>query len=83
MNTDQLNVGKELHEKIESCKSQLSRWRNAVSLTSTVELKCVVNGDSRTNYAASKYINFDVLKTLTIDAIQKELNRLEDEFNKL
>lgn len=83
MNTDQLNVGKELHEKIESCKSQLSRWRNAVSLTSTVELKTVLNGNSRTDYATSKYINFDVLKTLTIDAIQKELNKLEDEFNKL
>lgn len=83
MNTDQLNVGKELHEKIESCKSQLSRWRNAVSLTSTVELKTVLNGNNRTDYATSKYINFDVLKTLTIDAIKKELNKLEDEFNKL
>lgn len=77
MTPEQLQKGKELAVKIKELEDQLKGWADAKGwYHKTMNLSCggfVVAVDT-------KYINFDVIKTLTVARVEKELNELKQEF---
>lgn len=85
MTNEQLNNGKVLAENIEKLEAQLAGWEYSTGFSyQTTTLSANVNGNNRTlDKLETKYIDFEVLKTLTISRIKKELNELKTEFEKL
>lgn len=82
MTKEQLQNGKELAEKIEKLEAQLLGWKTANRLYfETIDLYS--NDGKRYDKIDRKYIDFEVLKILTIARIEKELNELKTEFEKL
>ena len=82
MTNEQLQNGAKLAEKIATLEAQLLGWQTSkrfyyqtISLYSETG-KCYDKMDP-------KYIDFEVLKTLTIARIEKELNKLKTEFENL
>ena len=80
MNKDQLTQGKTLDDKIQSIKTQIGYWENASRISSIL---LYVNGYNTAQNPNLDYVNFEVLKTLTIASLNKELALLEEQFNKL
>ena len=72
-----------LAEQIGALEAQLEGWKRATCFTyQTITLYS--KGDDRSfDKMEAKYIDFEVLKTLTIARIEKELNELKTEFEKL
>lgn len=80
MNKDQLTQGKALNEKIESIKTQIGYWEKTSRISS---ISLYVDGYNTAQNPNLDYVNFEVLRTLTIDALKKDLALLEEQFNKL
>jgi hypothetical protein len=83
MTNEQLRNGAKLAEQIGALEAQLDGWKRAtrftyenVTLYSEGEHQCF-------DKIKTSYIDFDVMKTLTIARIEKELNELKTEFEKL
>lgn len=81
MTNEQLDKGQELSHKIEILEKQLKRWGKAIRITGN-EI-CVTDSDEDKSIVHVNYIDFNVMKTLAIAAIEKELNELKNEFEKL
>lgn len=81
MTNEQLEKGQELSHKIEILEKQLKRWKKAIRITGDEICVKYSDGDKSTVYV--KYIDFNIMKTLTIAVIEKELNELRNEFEKL
>lgn len=82
MTKEQLQNGKELAEKIEKLEAQLLCCKTANRFYfETIDLYS--NDRKHYDKIDRKYIDFEVLKTLTIARIEKELNELKTEFEKL
>lgn len=83
MTNEQLQNGTKLAEQIGALEAQLEGWKRATCFTyQTITLYS--KGDDRSfDKMEAKYIDFEVLKTLTIARIEKELNELKTEFEKL
>lgn len=79
MNKEQLQAGKALSSKIDGLKEQLDFWKQAKDL-SVVQLKDLSGYGKQVNVY---YIDFKVLKTLTISEIENALTALEKEFTNL
>ena len=80
MNKDQLTQGKALNEKIESIKTQIGYWEKTSRI---ISISLYVDGYNTAHNPTLDYVNFEVLRTLTIDALKKDLALLEEQFNKL
>lgn len=78
-NKEQFNEDLALPKKIEHLKNQLECWDNANKIS---EIQLSDNRDY-SRLVDKAYIDFDALKALTIANIQKQLNALMDEFEKL
>lgn len=81
MTNEQLNKGQELFHKIEILEKQLKRWKKAIRIPGN-EI-CVTDSDGDKSMVYVKYIDFNVMKTLSVAAIEKELIELKNEFAKL
>lgn len=81
MTREQLQKGNELSCRIDSLQKEQSKWERAERISNLeVESK-----DSYNRYyeIGCKFINFEELKLLVIAKIQKEITRLQNEFNSL
>lgn len=78
MTPEQLQKGKKLVVKIKELEDQLSRWVTAKRLfLPTIDL---YTENGRGSGVDTKYIDFDVIKTLTMASIKKEIDELKQEF---
>lgn len=83
MTTEQLENGAKLAEQIGALEAQLEGWKRATRFT-YVQITLYSKGDDRSfDKMKTAYIDFDVLKTLTIARIEKELNELKQQFESL
>ena len=83
MTTEQLENGAKLAEQIGALEAQLEGWKRATRFTYE-QITLYSKGDDRSfDKMKTAYIDFDVLKTLTIARIEKELNELKQQFESL
>lgn len=83
MTNEQLQNGAKLAEKIGALEAQLEGWKCAIRFTYDY-VTLYSKGDDRSfDKIKTSYIDFDVMKTLTIARIEKELNELKIEFENL
>lgn len=80
MTTEQLNKGTELKKRINKLQEQLDLWNTSASLYDKISL---VNNTSHIICADISYVNFDALRALTLANIQRELNEVQKEFERL
>lgn len=78
MNSNQLEIGKQLTAALEKLRTQKGVWEKSSSIC---ELQ--IRSDNDRYYATSEHVNFDVLKTLTLDTINKKISELQKEFDSL
>lgn len=84
MTDEQLEIGQRLSEKIGELKNRISKWERANrihSVTIHYPTDYPVGGSDYTD--SGLYVNFDVLKTLTLQAMRTELELLEKEYREL
>lgn len=83
MTNEQLQNGAKLAEKIGALEAQLEGWKRATRFTYE-NVTLYSKGDNQSfDRIKTSYIDFDVMKTLTIARIEKELNELKTEFENL
>lgn len=83
MTNEQLQNGAKLAEQIGALEAQLEGWKRATRFTYD-NVTLYSKGDDRSfDEIKTSYIDFDVMKTLTIARIEKELNELKTEFENL
>lgn len=83
MTNEQLQNGAKLAEKIGALEAQLEGWKRATHFMYE-NVTLYSKGDDRSfDKIKTSYIDFDVMKTLTIARIEKELNELKTEFENL
>lgn len=83
MTNEQLQNGAKLAEQIGALEAQLEGWKRATRFTYE-NVTLYSKGDARSfDKIKASYIDFDVMKTLTIARIEKELNELKTEFENL
>lgn len=84
MTTEQLQNGAKLAEAIAKLEAQLEGWKAAKRFTyQNINLYVPEQGGRHLDKIETQYIDFEVLKTLTIARIEKELNELKQQFEKL
>lgn len=81
MTIEELENGVKLSEKIKVLENELINWKIATKIKNTLLYINVGNGNKQE--VQTEYIDFDVLKTLTISRIEKELNELKQQFENL
>lgn len=84
MTDEQLKRGQMLSEKIGELKERIYRWERAnkvQSLTIHYPTDYPAGGEDYTE--SGFYVNFGVLKTLTLQAMRTELEKLEKEYAEL
>ena len=81
MTREQLFKGVELSKEISNLEEQLSTWKRANRFSDN-EARLIDDKGYRCT-TTTIYVDFNVLKTLTISNIEKKLNELKDEFQKL
>lgn len=83
MTNEQLQNGAKLAEKIGALEAQLEGWKRAIRFPYDY-VTLYSKGDDRSfDKIKTSYIDFDVMKTLAIARIEKELNELKIEFENL
>lgn len=84
MTNEQLQNGAKLAEQIAKLEAQLQGWELANRFTyQFTNLYVSERGGMQLDKIETKYIDFEVLKTLTIARIEKELNELKQQFENL
>lgn len=83
MDNDKLKKGIALHDQIASLEQTLNIWEKSVSIsTINITFTNIHNGISTENLKPN-YIDFEVLKVLTISSIKKHLQELKNEYSNL
>lgn len=83
MTNEQLQNGAKLAEKINALEAQLEGWKRATRfMYENVTLYCEEDGRVFDKIKTS-FIDFDVMKILTIARIEKELSKLKTDFENL
>lgn len=80
MTEDKLQKANDLKTKIDRIKKQLDLWKQAKGMRDSINL-CGANGHSVDVFSYN--IDFEVMKTLAISKIEKDLKAVTDEFNNL
>lgn len=84
MTDEQLERGKKLKTQIDKLKSKIGYWEKATCITEIhVQYPCTYPAENRTFIDNGSYVNFEVLKTLTLQAMNKKLEELEKEYREL
>jgi hypothetical protein len=83
MDNDKLQKGIDLKDKIEQLEKRLNIWEKSERFTS-INIVFINGYNGRnTENMDSEFVNFEVLKALTIDSIKKELTQLKAEYENL
>lgn len=84
MTDEELKQGQELKAKIDRLKGNIEYWEKA---TNIIEIRLQYSNaypsESRTFTDEGYYVNFEVLKTLTLQAMRTELEKFEKEYGEL
>lgn len=80
MTEDKLQKANDLKTKIDRIKKQLDLWKQAKGMRDSINL-CGTNGHILDVFSYN--IDFEVMKTLAISKIEKDLKAVIDEFNNL
>lgn len=84
MTTEQLQNGTKLAGEIEHLETQLAGWKVAERFTyQCVNLYVPSQGGRQLDKIETKYVDFEVVKAIAIARIEKELNELKQQFEKL
>lgn len=83
MTNEQLQNGKKIAEQIEKLEVQLAGWQESDRLFFDTISTHEKSGNGRQLNLSREYVDFEVLKTLTIARIEKELNELKQQFESL
>lgn len=84
MTDEQLTRGKALKEKIDELRNRISKWERADKIREiSIHYPTDYPAGGSTFNDSGKYVNFDVLKTLALQAMRTELERLEKEYREL
>ena len=84
MTDEQLTRGKILSDEIKELKNRIYKWKKAdrvQSLTIHYPTDYPAGGNDYTD--GGEYVNWEVLKTLTLQAMETELEQLEKEYAEL
>lgn len=82
MDNDKLKKGLSLSQKIDELKSELENWTDSKSIY-CLEIQGERNNAGFRKQARTSFVNFEVIKSLTLSEIGKQLQQLEVEFGKL
>lgn len=84
MTDEQLTRGKVLKEKIDELRNRISKWERADEIREiSIHYPTDYPAGGSTFNDRGKYVNFDVLKTLTLQAMKTKLEELENEYREL
>ena len=84
MTDEQLTRGKALKEKIDELRKRISKWERANRIHSvTIHYPTDYPAGGNDYIDSGLYVNFDVLKTLTLQAMRTKLEELEKEYREL
>lgn len=81
MNDKQLEKGTELKAKIDFLKDEHKSWTDSTQFYSVVIKISQENSGYLT--VSTDYVNFKVLRTMTLMAIEEELTKLKHEYEQL
>lgn len=81
MNAENLKLANTLNSDIERLKKQINFWEKSRKLRSTMQLD--VEGFEQYIEVDTTFVNFEVLRALTLSELKKELLKKETEFNNL
>lgn len=79
MTKEQMDTANSLYNKIGSLQNQKKIWEDAECFNSI----CVETKAERQIYVSRSYLDFEVIKTLALARIEKELKEAQAEFDKL
>lgn len=83
MTNEQLKNGARLAEQIGALEAQLNGWKRATRFTYD-NVTLYSKGDNQSfDRIKTSYIDFEVMKTLAIARIEKELSELKTKFENL
>lgn len=84
MTDEQLKRGQDLSEKIGELRERISKWERADKIRSlTVHYPTDYPAGGNEFNDSGFYVNFGVLKTLTLQAMRTKLEELEKEYREL
>ena len=84
MTDEQLKKGQELKSKNARLKERIEYWEKATCIIEIhLQYPNAYPSESRTFTDEGYYVNFDVLKTLTLQSMRTELEKLEKEYREL
>ena len=86
MTDEQLKHGQELKAKIDRLKGNIGYWEKStgiIEINIQYQFRDGYLAESRHFVDEGKYVNFDVLKTLTLQSMRTELEKLEKEYREL
>lgn len=82
MNKEQLTRANELVERIEYLETQLEGWRRVVGLRTNVLYCSLINNDKLAELSTEN-IDIQTVRTLAMNKIETELEKLKNEFDNL
>lgn len=87
MTDEQLKQGQELKFRIDKLKGKIGYWERATGIIE-INIQYLFRGgqylEEKRNFVDDgRYVNFDVLKTLTLQSMRTELEKLEKEYREL
>lgn len=83
MTNEQLKNGAKLAEQIGALEAQLDGWKRATRFTYENVTLYSKDDNQSIDKIKTSFIDFDVMKTLTIARIEKELSKLKTDFENL
>ena len=84
MTDEQLKQGQDLKSRIDRLKDEIEYWEKAECIVEIrMQYTTAYPSESRSVADDGRYVNFDVLKTLTLQAMRTELKKLENEYKEL
>ena len=84
MTDEQLKRGQALKSRIDSLKDKIEYWEKGVEITEIhIQYPCAYPAENRTFADDGRYVDFNVLKVLALQAMNKKLQELEKEYREL
>lgn len=84
MTDEQLNQGQDLKSRIDRLKEKIEYWEKATCIIEIhLQYPNAYPSESRIFTDEGKYVNFDVIKSLTLQTMKKRLEELEKEYREL
>jgi hypothetical protein len=86
MNNEQLELGKKLSSEIKLLEDELGKWQKSQAFYGNIGIKTLIDtgtADYCTFSVKSNFIDFKIVKTLTISKIEEKLTDLKTKFENL